>query len=195
MEAVFIYIAKSSSLMLMFYCAYYFLLRKETFFNSNRWFLLSGLVVSVILPLLTYTKVIWTNAASDFNTNIQTSLITTTNNESVEFNWNYIILGLYGLGLFVFLSKLVIDFYSLNAIIKGKKIKQQADFKFIDINENIAPFSYFEYIVYNSSLYTASELENIIEHEKVHSDQNHTLDVLISRIFSIIFWFNQIVWF
>ena len=195
MEAVFIYIAKSSSLMLMFYCAYYFLLRKETFFNSNRWFLLSGLVVSVILPLLTYTKVIWIDAASNFDTNIQTTLINNSDSESTEFNWNYIILGFYGIGLLVFLLKLAIDFYSLNAIIKGKKIKQQADFKFVDINENIAPFSYFEYIVYNSSLYTASELESILEHEKVHSDQNHTFDVLISRIFSIIFWFNPIVWF
>jgi len=194
MEAVFIYIAKSSSLMLMFYCAYYFLLRKETFFNSNRWFLLSGLIVSVILPLLTYTKVIWIDAAPNFDTNIQTTLISNTDSESVDFNWNYIILGLYGIGLFVFLLKLAIDFYSLNSIIKGKKIKQQADFKFVDINENIAPFSYFEYIVYNSSLYTASELESILEHEKVHSDQNHTFDVLISRIFSIIFWFNPIVW-
>ncbi|WP_427873840.1 M56 family metallopeptidase [Flavobacterium sp. MMS24-S5] len=194
MEAVFIYLAKSSSLMLMFYCAYYFLLRKETFFNSNRWFLLSGLIVSVILPLLTYTKVIWIDAAPNFDTNIQTTLINNSDSESAEFNWNYIILGLYGIGLLVFLLKLAIDFYSLNAIIKGKKIKQQADFKFVDINENIAPFSYFEYIVYNSSLYTASELESILEHEKVHSDQNHTFDVLISRIFSIIFWFNPIVW-
>jgi len=195
MEALFIYIVKSSSLMLMFYCAYYFLLRKETFFNSNRWFLLSGLIVSVILPLLTYTKVIWINASPDLNTNFQNSLLNKSHQESADWNWNYIILGLYGLGLLIFIIKLAIDFYSLNSIIKGKKIKQQADFKFIDINENIAPFSYFEYIVYNSSLYTASELESILEHEKVHSDQNHTLDVLISRIFSIIFWFNPIVWF
>ncbi|MFC0777393.1 M56 family metallopeptidase [Flavobacterium sp. HJSW_4] len=195
MEALFIYIAKSSSLMLMFYCAYYFLLRKETFFNSNRWFLLSGLIVSVILPLLTYTKVIWINASPDLNTNFQNALLNKSHQESADWNWNYIILGLYGLGLLIFIIKLAIDFYSLNSIIKGKKIKQQADFKFIDINENIAPFSYFEYIVYNSSLYTASELESILEHEKVHSDQNHTLDVLISRIFSIIFWFNPIVWF
>ncbi|MHC0445078.1 M56 family metallopeptidase [Flavobacterium sp. 3-218] len=194
MEAVFIYIAKSSSLMLMFYCAYYFLLRKETFFNSNRWFLLSGLIVSAVLPLLTYTKVIWTDTVSYVDANISTTIINSPQNESAEFNWNYIILGLYGLGLLIFIIKLAIDFYSLNSIIRGKKIKQQADFKFVDINENIAPFSYFEYIVYNSSLYTASELESIIEHEKVHSDQNHTLDVLISRIFSIIFWFNPIVW-
>ncbi|WP_119791088.1 M56 family metallopeptidase [Flavobacterium anhuiense] len=194
MEALFIYIAKSSSLMLLFYCAYFFLLRKETFFNSNRWFLLSGLIVSAILPLLTYTKVIWINAAPKFNTDFQNIVSNASQDESSEFNWNYVILGLYAVGLLIFLIKLAIDFYSLNSIIKGKKIKQQADFKFIDINENIAPFSYFEYIVYNSSLYTPSELESILEHEKVHSDQNHTLDVLISRIFSIIFWFNPIVW-
>ncbi|KAF2337643.1 MAG: M56 family metallopeptidase [Flavobacterium nitrogenifigens] len=195
MEALFIYIIKSSSLMLLFYCAYYFLLRKETFFNSNRWFLLSGLIVSAILPLVTYTKVIWINAAPQFDTDFQNFVSNTSQDESSEFNWNFFLLGIYALGLLIFLIKLAIDFYSLNSIIKGKKIKQQADFKFIDINENIAPFSYFEYIVYNSSLYTASELENIIEHEKVHSDQNHTFDVLISRIFSIIFWFNPIVWF
>ncbi|WDF65774.1 M56 family metallopeptidase [Flavobacterium sp. KACC 22763] len=195
MEALFIYIIKSSGLMLLFYCAYFFLLRKETFFNSNRWFLLSGLIVSAILPLVTYTKVIWINAAPQFDTDFQNFVSNTSQDESSEFNWNYFLLGLYALGLLIFLIKLAIDFYSLNSIIKGKKIKQQADFKFIDINENIAPFSYFEYIVYNSSLYTASELENIIEHEKVHSDQNHTFDVLISRIFSIIFWFNPIVWF
>ncbi|KAF2080990.1 M56 family metallopeptidase [Flavobacterium sharifuzzamanii] len=195
MEALFIYIIKSSGLMFLFYCAYYFLLRKETFFNSNRWFLLSGLIVSAILPLLTYTKEIWINASPDLNINFQNTIQNVPQEESVDFNWTYLILGLYSIGLLIFLIKLAIDFYSLKAVIKGKKIQQQADFKFIDTNENIAPFSYFEYIVYNSSLYTASELENIIEHEKVHSDQNHTVDVLISRVFTIIFWFNPIIWF
>jgi hypothetical protein len=37
-------------------------------------------------------------------------------------------------------------------------------------------------------------LESILEHEKVHSDQKHTIDVLISRIFCILFWFNPIIW-
>ncbi|MBB4804061.1 hypothetical protein HNP37_004141 [Flavobacterium nitrogenifigens] len=193
MDAIFIYIAKSTFLMLLFYFAYYFLLRKETFFNSNRWFLLSGLVVSAILPLVTYTKVVWiesTPILEGFESNLPVI-----EKEAPQFNWNQILLGIYALGFIIFIIKLAIDFYSLSTIIKGKKIQQQADFKFIDINENIAPFSYFEYIVYNSSLYTASELENIIEHEKVHSDQNHTVDVLISRLFSIIFWFNPVVWF
>ncbi|MEO8239891.1 MAG: M56 family metallopeptidase [Flavobacterium sp.] len=196
MEALFIYIAKSSGLLILFYCAYYFLLRKETFFNSNRWFLLAGLVTSVALPFLVYTKIVWIDPAPISNLNLsQIYLPQMTEDKSFEIDWSYMTLAIYGIGFLVFLIKFALDFHSLYSVLKGKKAHQQADFKFIDVKENIAPFSYFEYIVYNSSLYSASELENIIEHEKVHSDQNHTIDVLISRIFCILFWFNPIIWF
>ncbi|MCI9845732.1 M56 family metallopeptidase [Flavobacterium pectinovorum] len=195
MEALFIYIAKSSGLVILFYCAYYFLLRKETFFNSNRWFLLTGLITSIALPFFVYTKTIWIEPATLDNLNLSELTIPQINKEeSLEINWNYIILIIYSIGFIVSLIKFVIDFYSLHTILKGKKIQQQADYKFIDVTENISPFSYFQNIVYNSSMYTESELENILEHEKVHSDQNHTIDVLLSRFFCLIFWFNPILW-
>nr|WP_199001517.1 M56 family metallopeptidase [Flavobacterium sp. ASV13] len=193
MEALFIYIIKSGGLLLLFYCAYYFLLRKETFFNSNRWFLLAGLFTSVILPFVVYTKTVWIDPAPALG-NYQIYIPQNHTEEAFTINWNVVLIAVYSIVLLVLLIKFALDFYSLNSVLKGKKIQQQADFKFIDVNENIAPFSYFDYIVYNSSLYSASELENIIEHEKVHSDQNHTIDVLVSRFFSIIFWFNPIVW-
>ena len=201
MEPLFIFIAKSSGLLVLFYCAYYFLLSKETFFNSSRWFLLAGLITSVVLPFLIYTKIVWIDPAPVENSTVSSisnySKVYITHaieNETFEINRNYIILAVYTIGFLALLIKFAIDFYSLNAVLKGKEVQQQADFKFVDINENIAPFSYFDYIVYNSSMFTASELENIIEHEKVHSDQNHTLDVLISRIFCVLFWFNPIIW-
>ncbi|KAF2338092.1 M56 family metallopeptidase [Flavobacterium tistrianum] len=220
MEALFIFILKSSGLLAMFYFAYIFLLRKETFFNSSRWFLIAGLITSVVLPFVVYTKVIWVEAPPALS---PAPIITTTENavknipvssqdviaytpqykpttvtvveeENFVINWNLVLAVVYGIGFLAFMIKFALDFYSLNAVLKGKKIEQQNDFKFIDVDENIAPFSYFDYIVYNSSLYTAAELENILEHEKVHSDQKHTVDVLISRIFCILFWFNPIVW-
>lgn len=197
MEALFIYIAKSAGLVVMFYCVYHFLLRKETFFNTNRWFLLAGLGTSALLPFLVYSKTILVNPApvSNFNlSQIKVPLSHNIPNETFEINWNYVLLAVYGLGFLILLIKFALDFYSLQSVLKGKKIQQQADFKFIDTNENIAPFSYFEYIVYNSSMYTSSELENIIEHEKVHSDQNHTADILVARIFCLLFWFNPVIW-
>ncbi|TDP02880.1 M56 family metallopeptidase [Flavobacterium sp. 245] len=199
MEALFIYIAKSAGLVVMFYCVYHFLLRKETFFNTNRWFLLAGLGTSALLPLLVYTKTIFVQPTpvSNFElgqVSLSQNISQNISNQSFEVNWNYILLVIYGLGFLVLFIKFALDFYSLQSVLKGKKIKQQADFKFIDTTENIAPFSYFEYIVYNSSMYTSSELENIIEHEKVHSDQNHTADILIARIFCLLFWFNPVIW-
>lgn len=202
MEALFIFIVKSSSLIALFYFAYFFLLRKETFFNSSRWFLLAGLVTSVVLPLVVYTKVVWidpvpvpvsyTPAANfQYVSNFHPQ---TAEKESFEINWNLVSLVIYGIGFAAFMIKFGIDFYSLNSVLKGRKIEQQADFKFVDVNENIAPFSYFDYIVYNSSMYSKKELESILEHEKVHSDQHHTVDVIISRIFCILFWFNPIIW-
>jgi len=194
MEALFIFIAKSSGLIVLFYCAYILLLRKETFFNSNRWFLMAGLITAIVLPLMVYTKVVWVNPTpiEDFS---QFQISGPENNSAaIEMNWNLILIAIYTVGVLALLIKLAIDFYSLNAVLKGKKVKQQADFKFVDVKENISPFSYFDYIVYNSSLYSATELENIIEHEKVHSEQNHTVDVLVSRVFCVLFWFNPVVW-
>ncbi|WP_343706561.1 M56 family metallopeptidase [Flavobacterium sp.] len=220
MEALFIFILKSSGLLAMFYFAYIFLLRKETFFNSSRWFLIAGLITSVVLPFVVYTKVIWVeappalapapiittteNAVKNIPVSNQDAIVytpqykptkvTVVEEENFEINWSLVLAAVYGIGFLAFMIKFALDFYSLNSVLKGKKIEQQSDFKFIDVDENIAPFSYFDYIVYNSSLYTAAELENILEHEKVHSDQKHTVDVLISRIFCILFWFNPIVW-
>ncbi|EJL65195.1 M56 family metallopeptidase [Flavobacterium sp. CF136] len=194
METLFIYIAKSSGLLILFYCTYYFLLRQETFFNSSRWFLLAGLITSVALPFLVYTKIIWVDPQISNINYSQVYIPQNIEKETFEIDWNLVSLIIYAIGFLAFMIKFTFDFYSLNSILKNKKIQQQADFKFIDIKENIAPFSYFDYIVYNSSLYTSTELESIIEHEKVHSDQNHTIDVLISRIFCVLFWFNPIIW-
>ena len=194
METLFIYLIKSSGLIAMFYLAYFALLRKETFFTSNRWFLLAGLITSVILPLVVFTKIVWIDpipTAFDWS---KIPVTNTVESEVFEINWYLVFTTVYSSGILAFLMKFAFDFHSLSNVLKGKTIQQRAEFKLIDINENVSPFSYFNSIVYNSSLYSDLELENILEHEKVHSSQNHTIDVLISRFFCIVFWFNPLVW-
>ena len=194
METLFIYLIKSSGLIGMFYLAYYFLLRKETFFNSNRWFLLAGLFTSVVLPLVVFTKIVWVEPTPTHFDWSKIPMTTPVENEAFEINW-YLLIGIvYSIGILGFFLKLAFDFYSLSKVLKGKSIQKQADFQFIDVNENLAPFSYFNSIVYNSSLYSEAELESILEHEKVHSAQNHTIDVLITRFFCVVFWFHPLMW-
>jgi len=194
METLSIYLIKSSGLLLLFFSAYHFMLRKETFFTSNRWFLLVGLVSSAFLPLLFFTKIIWVDPTPS---TIDWSNIPITRATDKDYIKEYLYVALiaaYCIGILGLLAKFGFEFYSLSVVLKGKVVHKKSAFKFIDLKENLAPFSFFNTIVYNSSLYSPEELQSIIEHEKVHSEQHHTIDVLISRLFCILFWFNPIIW-
>ncbi|MBL0012337.1 MAG: peptidase M56 [Flavobacterium sp.] len=194
MENVVEYIVKSSGLIAAFYLTYTLLLRNETFFRGNRWFLLLGLLTSVLLPLVTFEKVIWVAPTPTVAQWTALSNTLPTQTESFEINW-YLVFGcVYGLGLFVLLFQFLFDFKHLKALLKGRNIQQVQDYKLIDVNEKVAPFSYFNYIVYNSELFSEDELNHILAHERVHCEQKHSIDVLISRLFCIVFWYNPFVW-
>ncbi|MDG2433283.1 M56 family metallopeptidase [Flavobacterium sp.] len=92
------------------------------------------------------------------------------------------------------MSKIILDYYRLQTILKNKAFRSESNLKFIDTVDHIEPFSFFSTIVYNSSLYNSTELDSILQHEKVHSRQYHTVDVLLTRFFCALFWFNPIIW-
>jgi len=194
METIYIYLLKASGLIALFYLAYYFLLRKETFFTANRFFLLAGLGTAVVLPLFYITKIVWVNPTPLTFPISELPMQEVASEETFEINWYLTAIAIYIVGSALFFIKFGMDYWSLNRVLYKTKAQQQADFKLIDVPEKIAPFSYFNTIVLNSSLYSPSELQSILEHEKVHSEQHHTIDVLIIRFFSIVFWFNPFIW-
>ena len=199
METVLLYLAKSTAILLLFYVVYFFLLKKETFFSSNRWFLLLGIFSSISIPFLAFKKIVWIEPVKttlkniDFNSVAMTTFETIPVEES-RFSWEMLLVLIYGIGVLVFLSKLIIEFYSLRKIIKHKTKKLVDGFKFIEVDEAVSPFSFFKTIVYNPTLFQVEELDNIIKHEKIHAKQNHSVDVLITRIYCILFWWNPLVW-
>lgn len=194
MEPLQLYFIKASGLLALFFAVYYVLLRKETFFTGNRWFLLLGLVTSAVFPLLTYTEIIWVDPNPnpiDWS-NIPVSDYKTETPPTI--NWWLITSICYGLGVLYLSGKFILDLHKLKRMLKGQISETINGFTFVNTTENTTPFSFFKTIVYNSTLYSANELNNIVAHEKVHSAQYHSADVLLSRIFCIVFWFNPLVW-
>ncbi|WP_395047612.1 M56 family metallopeptidase [Flavobacterium sp.] len=195
MEAIFIYLLKANLLIAIFYLAYYFLVQKETFFNSNRWFLLSGLFTSVLIPLFFIKKVVTIEAPKLVATNLSSIKNTSINpviDESID--WYSILSIGYVIISIILILKIASELVSFFRLIKNKTISVNKPFAMVDVDENINPFSFFKYIVFNSTKYSNSELENILNHEKVHSKEKHSLDVLIAKIYCTIFWFNPFVW-
>lgn len=205
MESLIIYIAKASGLLALFFTSYYILLRKETFFTSNRGFLIAGLLTSALLPLVEYTKVIFIEpvqqtaaqpiSAEQLQQYIMMQQFMVTKPESFTINWYYVAAVIYSIGVLFFLMRFIMDFLSIRRILKGNKITQEGSFRLIDSEKVQSPFSFFNYIVYNSAVLQPEELESIISHEKVHSSQKHSADMIISQLFCIAFWFNPFIWF
>ncbi|TRW27572.1 peptidase M56 [Flavobacterium zepuense] len=204
MEAAIIYLIKVSAIIMLFMLAYQLFLKKETFFTTNRLFLLAGLGTAVLLPLIAYTKIVWVSPApvvqqqQTINVN---ALIASQNafaklpvQQSFTINWWYVALGIYTAGVVVLSIIFIKDIIRLRLMLKGQKVVKQDGYRFIDSATAKAPFSFFRYIVYNSSMLQPQELESIIAHEKVHSGQRHSLDMIISELFCIILWFNPFVW-
>jgi hypothetical protein len=199
METIFIYLLKSSGLIAMFYLAYHFLLRKETFFDSNRWFLLSGLITSLLLPLYFIKKVVYVErpkyTMEDLIAFSNQNPVSIKEVSAVEaFDWMQLVCVSYIIIASFLVIKIILSFISLYRMLFQQQIIKKEKIKLVNLNQNIAPFSFFNYIVINPDLYTNEELQSILLHEKIHSQEKHSIDVLVAKLFCVVFWFNPFVW-
>ncbi len=198
MENYLIYFAKVNGLLILFYLMYVLFLRKETFFTSNRWYLLTGLFVSITLPLLTFTKTIWieTTPIPEF----QTENIMVDNLENMraiqepQFDWSVILLIIYGTISLLILLKIGIELASFFKKISNQNIQKLNNYSLVDSNSTENPFSFFNYIVINKNRFSENELQHILTHESIHVAQKHSLDVLLSKLFCALLWVNPIIW-
>ena len=197
MEAIFVYFLKANGLLILFFLAYYFLLSKETFFTKNRWFLLMGLFASVLLPLITFTKVIWVDPTPiTFEAATNDYIPYIIENKVIEepIDWNSILVYVYVTIACLLVLKISIEILSFFRIIRLGKKNRAAKTILIDNLQNENPFSFFNYIVFNSQRFNEEELQHIITHENIHVNERHSFDVLIAKIFCALFWINPIMW-
>jgi hypothetical protein len=197
MENFLLYFAKVNGLIIAFYLLYLVFLRKETFYVGNRWYLLTGLVTAIVLPLLTFTKTVWVDPEpiSQFTEVVPLVDDTTIRIVSEEpMDWSLILSSAYAAVTILILLKVGFEIASFfNKIIKLNKQKD-ANFTLIYSNSTENPFSFFKYIVINPSLFSKEEYNHIVTHERIHVKQFHSIDVLFSKVSCALFWINPIIW-
>ncbi len=188
------FLLKSSAVIAIIYICYKLLLQKETFFASNRWFLLSGLVASVVIPIISipvYAEIVPIAIPEAF---IQQDINTMQPPTESAFDWMTLIPWIYGIGLAIFLGKLALELISLFILIRKHPVKNDNSFRYIESETVPAPFSFFHWIFYNPKQFDNAELQLVMNHEKVHVRQFHTLDVICAQLACAILWFNPLIW-
>jgi len=185
------YLLKVTAVVTIFYTIYKLFLQRDTFFESNRWFLIIGLIASLMIPFLVIPIYI-EYTPTFYNVTINGQVVT----ETVEKPFNvldYLPL-IYGLGIVFFSVRFFIQLLSLIKIIYRNSGIKKDGFVFIETQNNTSPFSFFKWIVYNPEVFNPTELEHIIEHEKTHAKQYHSIDILITQLFCVLLWFNPFIW-
>ncbi len=192
---ILIYILKSTAVVSLFYLIYLGLLKEETFFKSNRKFLLGGIFMSFCLPFMVFTQIVYKEMPV-FDFEIPEGAVTIEPQVASDFNfeiWDVLML-VYGIGVVVMLGLFVKKLISLLAFLRSHQFETQNGFQIIQVNGLDAPFSFFKYIVVDQTKYSASDFEMILEHEQSHARQYHSIDTLLMQLMLVINWFNPLAW-
>ncbi len=193
------YLLKASAVICVFYVCFQLLLKRETFFNHNRWFLIIGLVLALVFPLVVIPIYIPIETVASPEISFQTNNVAITSPSNIitekQFEWSSLLPIIYAIGFGILFLQFLFQFGSLIWLLIKNPKNKEGIYTYVTVNHKISPFSFFKWIVFNPKDFNNEELELILMHEKVHVNQMHSLDVLFSQLACVIFWFNPLIWF
>ncbi|WP_223551852.1 M56 family metallopeptidase [Aestuariivivens sp. NBU2969] len=197
------YIIETIAFQVFFLLIYDLFLKGETFFNWNRFYLITTAILSVALPfikvesfkkivpqeyVISLPEVILGSSAANTNAPIALDAVVIQNNEYMSF-WEIVFYAGMGLAALVFLIKVI---RILLLILKNSKVNF-GRLTLVKLLNSSAAFSFFRY-VFLGELLNEDEKQSILKHEVVHVKQMHSLDLLFFELFRILFWFNPLVY-
>lgn len=213
MDSLLIYIIQSSVSLTIFYVFYELLFKREAYFGFNRFYLLFSIFVSLLLPLMGF------NAWQLFSANNGDSPITAPVYSLVEYTLGEVIV--YGGGeevadptgmnggmtffeivMLIYLAGVVFAasrfgfrLYQLSRFLGKSKVSTQSGLRFVFTEPGTPVFSFLNYVFIDRELFENNgEAEKIVEHEKIHIRQKHSIDLIVAEIITIVQWFNPLAY-
>lgn len=200
LQQIGIYILKATCISSMLFLYYQVALRNKQFHFYNRFYLLSAVAVSLVLPLV---QLQWFTFFSSSPQTIHLyKIIYGTGEEDVvvkgnyTFNWQQI-------ALYLLAASSIISILQFSArIIKIKKLKykfpveKMPEFDFVNTDIDAAPFSFFKNIFWRNDISLQDETgKQILQHEITHVSQKHSWDKVFMQLVLCFFWMNPFYYF
>jgi len=186
---------KSEIALVCFYSIYWFLIRNENRFNVNRFIILFSLLLSSLIPIISFEYVF--PETNQVVQSFQLFIISGIDESSIyipETDTYSIYSIVYIIGLMVLSIRSLIGVATLIYLYVRFPKKSYYGFKAVIINGNRSPFTFFNILFINSSDFHKEKIDELIIHEQAHKDQFHSLDLILLEIMTIIHWFNPIMW-
>ncbi|SDG90477.1 M56 family metallopeptidase [Winogradskyella thalassocola] len=188
----------------LFLLIYDLFLKRETFFNYNRAYLIITSVLALVLPFLKFPQ-LKTMATKDMVIHlpevfIGTKAPTVYDIQTAELAgiileqpqtpiWQIIAVTGIAIASLIFLAKITKLYW-----LKHKNPKRwKGNVLIVKLIKSSAAFSFFNTIFLGEHI-SESEKPTIYKHELVHIEEYHTVDLLFFEMLRVVFWFNPLVY-
>ena len=190
------YILECIAFQLVFLVIYDFFLKRETFFQWNRFYLLSTFLLSLVLPFIKieafkttveqpyieYGEELW---------GVNNALVVGAQEPTgIDISWQTVLFVSGALVATLLLAYKLRQLYLLST--KGDRISFKDFTQILIPNSNMA-FSFFKSIFIGDKV-SKTDYTNIIAHELVHIKQGHSWDLLFFELMRVVAWFNPLVY-
>lgn len=200
------YILQVILFQLLFLVVYDVFLKKETFFNYNRAYLLGTSVLSFVIPFIRI-EAIQQNIPQEFKVQLPAVLLgnlaETSSNSAVlldeiaitqqNTSWNTLAIAIYLLGTVFASVFFALKLRKLYLLKKTATLEKEGKHTIALVPKSDVAFTFLKTIFLGDQL-TEPQKSNILLHELVHVRQWHTLDLLFFEAMRILFWFNPMVY-
>ncbi len=187
------YIIQTVVFQLLFLLTYDLFLKKETFFNINRLYLLVTPILSLLIPLIKIDSV--QQALPEAYTMTLPTIFLgeatgQTAPQSVQaFDWSWLAYAGMVISLLFFAFRL----YKIWRLKKTGELYTFPNFKQVVVKEKELAFSFFDHIFLGAATFKKDH-DHIIQHEMIHVKQKHSYDLLFFELLRIVFWFNPMIY-
>ncbi|REE27677.1 beta-lactamase regulating signal transducer with metallopeptidase domain [Winogradskyella pacifica] len=188
----------------LFLLIYDLFLKRETFFNYNRAYLIITSVLALVLPFLKFPQ-LKTMATKDMVIHLPEVFIGTKAPTVYEIQtaelagiileqpqtpiWQIIAVTGIAIASLIFLAKITKLYW-----LKHKNPKRwKGNVLIVKLIKSSAAFSFFNTIFLGEHI-SESEKPTIYKHELVHIEEYHTVDLLFFELLRVVFWFNPLVY-
>lgn len=194
MPYFFLVLLKINLVLILFSATYYLVLRRLTFYYLNRIFLIFGIAFSSAYPFINLTNFFADQpSVPAFIPQLNQNVKQFVQQDSISILWQVLTVVFY-IGVLLMAVRLLIQFISLRQMHQKSAAGKLQNFNVRFLTEEVSPFSFWQTIYINPALHKAQDLNNILEHEKVHVEEWHTLDIILAEICVVFYWFNPGVW-
>ncbi len=188
-----IYLLKTIVCSGIFYLFYFLLLRKERMLVFNRIYLPAALVLSLLIPLMTFT-INMPSGPGVFPQFVHLPEMQATTPDTWYENLTRTLSAVILLVSMLLLLRLCRNVYKLLQLIKTKPKVYWQDLPVLLVDTPCLPHSLGNCIMVNRSDFESGKIaDSILLHEKAHIRQKHFYDLLFIELIQVFWWFNPVV--